>query len=111
LKKAFCQPGNVDFCPVVSVVAAFTFSPIGPGTFTIPRPLENGGDVTYTGGDDILKDFASEALHPGDLKNAATPLVISVLDRLSSAIKQDSDASKSAKTLKALQKKMAKAKK
>jgi len=111
MKKAFCQPGNVEFCPVVSLVSAFTFSPIGSGSFTVSRSPENGGDITYNNRDDILKDFASETLHPGDLKTAATTLAVSILDLLATRMKADSNATKGAKALKAFQKKNSKSKK
>ena len=110
MKKAFCQPGNMEFCPVISVLSAFQHLNLGPSsetcdTITIHRTPENGGDVTYATAEEMTIDFANGSLHPGDLKAAASTLMVSVLERLSESIKKDGEASKGAKALKAFEKK------
>lgn len=112
MKKAFCEPGNVDFCPPIAVVSALSFGFDGKtdGQVIVKRSEENGGDVTYTSRADIERDFTSGALHPGDLKASSTVVMVSTLDKLSSGIKQDGDAQKASKALKAYQKKAAKQK-
>lgn len=112
MKKAFCEPKNIDFCPPISVVSAFAFGlePDSTGAITIPRSPENGGDVTFTTRSELEASFANEALHPGDLKMAATGLIMGILEKLSSGIKADGEATKASKTLKATQKKLAKKK-
>jgi hypothetical protein len=40
------------------------------GTLTIKRKPENGGDKAYSAVDELVADFASMTLHPGDLKPA-----------------------------------------
>lgn len=106
MKKAFCEPGNVDFCP--PIVVSFAFS---GGDIKISRSEENGGDVTYTNKTDMEKDFTSGALHPGDLKAAAFSIMTGTLTKISDALKKDPDATKASKTLKAQEKKLAKKKK
>jgi tyrosyl-tRNA synthetase len=110
MKKAFCEPGNTDFCPpiVISSALSFGFDGQSTGTFVVTRSDENGGDVTYESRAEIEKDFSSGALHPGDLKASATTIMISTLEKLAGVIKNDGDATKASKTLKAFQKKMAK---
>lgn len=114
MKKAFCEPKNIDFCPPIAMVSVFGFGLGAPGsttsTFTIPRTAENGGDVTFTSRSDLETSFANEDLHPGDLKTATMGLIMDVLERVSSAIKADGEATKASKTLKATQKKLAKKK-
>jgi tyrosyl-tRNA synthetase len=107
MKKAFCEPGNVDFCPPINL--SFTFSP--SSSVIIQRSPENGGDVTYDSKEQMEDDFKSEALHPGDLKAKASTIMVSVLDKITSGMKADPEASKAAKALKAFEKKMSKAKK
>uniref|UniRef100_A0A7S4MY38 tyrosine--tRNA ligase n=2 Tax=Odontella aurita TaxID=265563 RepID=A0A7S4MY38_9STRA len=109
MKKAFCEPGNVEFCPPVAMAAAFGLE--GGSEIEIKRSEENGGDVSYKSREDIERDFASGALHPGDLKAAATAVVLGVLEKLAEGIKKDADAAKAGKTLKAFEKKMSKKKK
>mmetsp|Transcript_22662 Transcript_22662/g.29060 ORF Transcript_22662/g.29060 Transcript_22662/m.29060 type:complete len:241 (-) Transcript_22662:125-847(-) len=112
MKKAFCEPGNVDFCPPIELLAYFGgMATGGGGGVTISRSEENGGNVTYTAKEDLLKDFASGALHPGDLKGAVSAIMVEVLTKLSAGIKADGAAAKGVKALKAFEKKMAKQKK
>ena len=106
MKKAFCEPGNIEFCP--PIVVSFAFS---GGEIKISRSEENGGDITYTNQADMEKDFKSGALHPGDLKAAAFTIMTGTLTKISEALKKDPDATKAAKALKSQEKKMAKKKK
>jgi hypothetical protein len=46
MKKAFCEPGNVDFCLPIEVFAHFGGLENGK-TITISQSPDNGGDVTY----------------------------------------------------------------
>mmetsp|Transcript_6319 Transcript_6319/g.14264 ORF Transcript_6319/g.14264 Transcript_6319/m.14264 type:complete len:109 (-) Transcript_6319:221-547(-) len=107
MKKAFCEPGNIAFCPPIVLACTFGL----PDPILISRSAENGGDVTYTNRADLEKDFCSQALHPGDLKAAASAKMVSVLETLSKAIQADKDILKASKALKAFTKKMAKNKK
>jgi len=68
LKKAFCEPGNITENGVLSFVK-FVIFPIHSG-FSITRKEEFGGDKTYTNFEELEQDFASENVHPGDLKNS-----------------------------------------
>lgn len=113
MKKAFCEPGNVDFCPPIELLAYFGGLDGGDNKegVTIARSAENGGNVTYTTKAAILQDFGSGALHPGDLKGVITGVMVDVLTKMSAEIKADGDAAKGVKALKAFEKKMAKQKK
>jgi hypothetical protein len=104
---------NTSFCPPITLASAFAFGfdPVNStGEFKVSRSPENGGDIVYTNRAEIEASFASEALHPGDLKAAVTPVMLATLEKLAAGIKADSDATKAAKTLKATQKKLAKKK-
>ena len=46
MKKAFCEPGNVDFCPPIEVFAHFGGLENGK-TITISRSPDNIGDVIH----------------------------------------------------------------
>ena len=120
MKKAFCEPGNIDFCPPIALLTYFggldsgssaDGAGNGGGGVTISRSPENGGDVTYTSKSQVEADFKSGALHPGDLKGCISTIMVEVLTKTSEAIKNDGSAAKGVKALKAWAKKMSKQKK
>ncbi len=106
MKKAFCEPGNLAFCPPIALASFFALQH-GPGVVAITRTQENGGDVTYQTAAAIAADFASGALHPGDLKEFAGKTMSDVLQRITDATK-DKDVANSKKTLQAFAKKQSK---
>ncbi|KAL7429045.1 hypothetical protein ACHAXH_003807 [Discostella pseudostelligera] len=113
MKKAFCEPGNVDFCPPIELLAYFGGLNGGGNAkeVVISRSPDNGGNVTYTDKSALLKDFESGALHPGDLKTAISGMMVEVMTQISAEIKGDDKAANGVKALKAFEKKMAKQKK
>ncbi|KAM3596729.1 uncharacterized protein V6R79_019466 [Siganus canaliculatus] len=66
LKKAFCEPGNIQNNGVLSFVKHVVFPLFGE--FSIKRDAKWGGDKIYSVFEEVEKDFAEEAIHPGDLK-------------------------------------------
>ncbi|XP_008330292.1 tyrosine--tRNA ligase, cytoplasmic [Cynoglossus semilaevis] len=66
LKKAFCEPGNIQNNGVLSFVK-YVLLPLR-GEFCIKRDAKWGGDKVYTVFEEVEKDFAEETIHPGDLK-------------------------------------------
>jgi tyrosyl-tRNA synthetase len=104
--KAFCEPGNISFCPPITL--ASTFALTAGNDWVIPRTPENGGDLVYQSREQIEGDFSCGSLHPGDLKNATSAVMVKVLDKLSCAIKENGEAVKASKALKAFAKKVAK---
>jgi len=108
VKKAFCEPGNADFCPPLDWVQALL--PSIPGAeFVVSRKPENGGDLRYAQCEPMRQDFASESLHPGDLKPAIGSSVNAVMSGIREGLKKSGDLKKAQKKLdqyrKSLQKK------
>uniref|UniRef100_A0A8C6SMQ5 Tyrosine--tRNA ligase, cytoplasmic n=1 Tax=Neogobius melanostomus TaxID=47308 RepID=A0A8C6SMQ5_9GOBI len=66
LKKAFCEPGNIQNNGVLSFVKYVLF-PLH-GEFCVKRDPKWGGDKVYTVFEEVEKDFGAELVHPGDLK-------------------------------------------
>lgn len=66
LKKAFCEPGNIQNNGVLSFVKYVLF-PLR-GVFSIKRDAKWGGDKVYSVFEEVEKDFVAEMIHPGDLK-------------------------------------------
>lgn len=78
LKKAFCEPGNVENNGVLSFIKHVLF-PL-KSEFVILRDEKWGGNKTYTAYTDLEKDFAAEVVHPGDLKNSVEVALNKLLD-------------------------------
>ncbi|KAG8506881.1 Tyrosine--tRNA ligase, cytoplasmic [Galemys pyrenaicus] len=78
LKKAFCEPGNVENNGVLSFIKHVLF-PL-KSEFVILRDEKWGGNKTYTAYLDLEKDFADEVVHPGDLKNSVDIALNKLLD-------------------------------
>ncbi|XP_034504503.1 tyrosine--tRNA ligase, cytoplasmic isoform X2 [Ailuropoda melanoleuca] len=78
LKKAFCEPGNVENNGVLSFIKHVLF-PL-KSEFVILRDEKWGGNKTYTTYLDLEKDFADEVVHPGDLKNSVEVALNKLLD-------------------------------
>lgn len=77
IKKAFCEPQNIDFNPPLLLISLLGFK---NGPFTVARKEENGGNASYTTIEEVQKDFQSGALHPGDIKPIVTKMVNDYLD-------------------------------
>jgi tyrosyl-tRNA synthetase len=104
LKKAFCEPMNVTFCPPISLAQWL----LATGPITISRKEENGGNKTYSALSDLKSDFASGALHPGDLKTNVNKAVVEALKPVREVFKEAA-LKKAQKDLETFAKKAAKA--
>uniref|UniRef100_A0A671T9Q9 Tyrosine--tRNA ligase n=1 Tax=Sinocyclocheilus anshuiensis TaxID=1608454 RepID=A0A671T9Q9_9TELE len=78
LKRAFCEPGNVENNGVLSFVKHVLF-PLH-SEFIIKRDPKWGGDKVYTDYEEVDKDFAAEQIHPGDLKASVELALNKLLD-------------------------------
>ncbi|KNC83217.1 hypothetical protein SARC_04517 [Sphaeroforma arctica JP610] len=91
-KRAFCEPQNVTFCPLLSVVRDIVLPQ--SGALVISRSAENGGDIEYTTYDSLEADYASAKLHPGDLKPAVQKAYLAIVDPLLKCFKENPMAKK-----------------
>lgn len=107
IKKAFCEPGNVDFCPPLRWIEVLLQN---AGTFTVPRKPENGGDLLYTEPSPMLEDFRKEILHPGDLKPAVGRSLNEVVAVVRAGIKASDSLKKAQKKLEGIAKEIQKKK-
>ncbi|XP_074073841.1 tyrosine--tRNA ligase, cytoplasmic [Macrotis lagotis] len=78
LKKAFCEPGNVENNGVLAFIRHVLF-PL-KSEFVILRDEKWGGNKTYTTYTELEKDFAAQVVHPGDLKNSVEVALNKLLD-------------------------------
>lgn len=69
LKKAFCEPGNIENNGVLSFVKHVLFPLFqNKEKFVISRNERNGGDIIYENFESLEQAFSKQELHPGDLK-------------------------------------------
>ena len=94
--------------PPLMLAARVALRHVGP--LEVRRKPENGGDRDYAAAAELAADYASGALHPGDLKPAVLAAVVKVLERVQDAFKTDKDAKQADAALKAFIKKSAKQK-
>ncbi|XP_050390813.1 tyrosine--tRNA ligase, cytoplasmic [Patella vulgata] len=83
LKKAFCEPGNIERNGILSFCKYVLF-PVN-NELGIERKEEYGGNVTYNNYDDLEKAFEKQDVHPGDLKLS----VQKALNKLLEPIRKD----------------------
>lgn len=81
LKKAYCAPGDVGCNPPLLLLSQLAAAGLVSLPLVINRSAEHGGDVVFETTDAAQSAFASEALHPGDLKALAKTLSTDVRDR------------------------------
>lgn len=68
LNKAFCEPGNVQNNGVLAFCRHVIFPLLGTHRFVVSRDAVHGGDAEFSNYDQLEEAFASEHVHPADLK-------------------------------------------
>lgn len=86
IKRAFCEPGNIQDNGLLSFVKHVLFSLFKENEgFIVSRKPENGGDINFTKFEDLEKAFAVEEVHPGDLKASVETYINRLLDPIRKA--------------------------
>ncbi|KAG8249435.1 Tyrosine--tRNA ligase, cytoplasmic [Homalodisca vitripennis] len=81
LKKAFCEPGNVEDNGVLAFAKHVVFSLFKPGEkFLIKRDAAHGGDLSFDTYQELEDSFAKQDLHPGDLKSGVEDYINKLLE-------------------------------
>lgn len=81
LKKAFCEPGNIENNGILSFAKHVLFPLFkSDEKFIIPRKLENGGDIGFNTYEQLENAFAKEEVHPADLKIGAELYINKLLE-------------------------------
>ncbi|KAJ0401567.1 hypothetical protein ATCC90586_002875 [Pythium insidiosum] len=77
VKKAYCPPGEVRGNPILQYMQQLVF-PSHPEGVTLERSDKNGGDLAFATYAELEAAYASEQVHPGDLK----PCLVKYLNAL-----------------------------
>lgn len=80
LKKAFCEPGNLEENGVLAFVKHVLLPLFRNEDFIVQRNEENGGNIVYSDYSKLEEDFRNLKLHPGDLKAAVETYLNRLLD-------------------------------
>lgn len=92
IKGAFCPEAIVDGNPILEYLKYIIFPKLG--SLEILRSDDNGGNKTFATYEELEQDFASGALHPGDLKPAVSKAINAMLQPVRDHFKNDPDARK-----------------
>lgn len=99
IKKAYCPPMIVEGNPCLEYIKYIIFPWFK--SFKVMRPEKNGGDKNYTTMEELIADYGSGALHPGDVKPALSKALNQILQPVRDHFKNNADAKKLLKTVKA----------
>ncbi|XP_046910617.2 LOW QUALITY PROTEIN: tyrosyl-tRNA synthetase [Dermatophagoides farinae] len=76
IKRAFCEPGNIEDNGILSFFKHVLFSLFNE--IVVERKFD--GNITYTNYMDMEKDFQTQTLHPGDLKQCTEKYLNKLLE-------------------------------
>ncbi|XP_010537683.1 PREDICTED: tyrosine--tRNA ligase 1, cytoplasmic [Tarenaya hassleriana] len=99
IKKAYCPPKIVKDNPCLEYVKYVVLEWFHE--FTVERNEKNGGNKSYTNFEDIVTDYESGDLHPGDLKPALSKSLNKILQPVRDHFKNNERAKNLLKQVKA----------
>jgi tyrosyl-tRNA synthetase len=77
IKAAFCPARQIDNNPVLDICRLVVFPSLGE--LKVSRPEKYGGDLSISGHEELLRLYASEGLHPADLKLGVAGALVEIL--------------------------------
>ena len=82
IKKAWCEEGNIENNPLLEISKQILFR--NYNEVKVNRPEKFGGNVSYFEYRELESAFAKKELHPTDLKQTVSELLVPILSELSS---------------------------
>ena len=80
IKKAWCEEGNIENNPLLEISKQIIFHEYNE--MKAERPEKFGGNVSYSEYSQLESDFANKKLHPTDLKQAVSNLLIPLVSKI-----------------------------
>ncbi|CAA7393184.1 unnamed protein product [Spirodela intermedia] len=99
IKKAFCPPKIVQANPCLEYIKYIVFPWFGK--FEVSRDIKNGGNKVYNSMEELVSDYESGALHPGDLKPSLSKALNQILQPVRDHFKNNAEARELLKTVRA----------
>lgn len=90
IKKAYCPPIDVNDNPCLEYIRYIIFPWFNE--FVVERGEKNGGNKTFFSFGELISDYESGNLHPGDLKPALTKAINKILQPVRDHFKKDATA-------------------
>ena len=87
IKNAYCPIGIIENNPLISILKSVVF-PYYMDEITINRPESKGGSISV-GSRKLVELYGEQKIHPVDLKNAVTGILIDIIDPIREKIKSD----------------------
>ena len=78
IKKAYCEPGDVTTNPILNYCQHIVFAL--KDSWTLHRPKEWGGEITYNNYEELKQDYADLKINPEDVKENLTNLLNELLE-------------------------------
>jgi len=97
IKKAFCPPQQVEGNPCLEYIQYVVLPWFGH--FEVSRKEEYGGNKKYESYEDLVADYESGALHPGDVKPALTKAINEILQPVRDHFENNKQAKQLLKTV------------
>ena len=76
-KKAWCPEGVVENNPLLEISRHLIFHEFKE--IIVERPSKFGGNITFTGYQQLEKEFSEKKLHPSDLKETVSRYIIEII--------------------------------
>lgn len=92
IKKAFCPPGVVEKNPILEYIKYIIFQSLNE--LAVERRVEDGGNKVYKTYDEVVADYVSGALHPGDVKSAVAKALNRLIQPVRDHFTNDAEAKK-----------------
>ncbi|KAK3444602.1 tyrosine--tRNA ligase 1, cytoplasmic isoform X1 [Eucalyptus grandis] len=90
IKKAYCPPKIVQGNPCLEYIKYIILPWFNE--FKVERSADNGGDKTFKSFDELVVDYESGDLHPGDLKPALSKSLNKILQPVRDHFNKDANA-------------------
>lgn len=90
IKKAYCPPNVVEGNPCLEYIRYIIFPWFDE--FQVERNEKNGGNKTFSNFEELIADYESGKLHPGDLKPALSKAINKILQPVRDHFKKDAIA-------------------
>ncbi len=91
IKKAWCEEGNIENNPLLEISEQILFR--NYNEIPVERPEKFGGKVSFSEYSEMKLAFAKKELHPTDLKQTVTELLVPIVSTLAGKLSLEHDIS------------------
>jgi len=89
IKKAWCEEGNIEKNPLLEISKQILFHDYDE--IKVERPEKFGGNVSFSKYEELESAFAKKELHPTDLKQTVSELLVPIMSTLAGKFSLEHD--------------------